>query len=1311
MALRVAPKCPGCGKMAVLLVAGSTSANNFGREYYGCPSSCQGLRFIGWADRYSALSMSTGAAGAALRTTAFQTRVKSYFAPQPGSTNAFSKSRPASNSSTSSSSSSAAATTSSSGVHTLGRFATRSSIMELPPELLCAIFAYLSVRDIQAVGQTCRRFHDVIAYPGYLPWRKRFWRDRCSWLEESSASSRLPDRLKTAASPATKTPSPPDSPPPPPPPQILAAHPSAAADEDLPSVPKSNLLAQGVDVSSDSEDESVVGSGARRTLRGSRGRLHHGGATTGGFSSSRSLSLSRSKNPQFPNAADVKPSGLGGAPNPRLKQARIHDMFQRTATSSSLGDTPGTSSSMATTDSSMSLAAGSDLSSILDSNNSQTAAASADPLTAAACDRPNPVPGLSSAAYLFKRERMEGSASTAPSHQLLCSLDSLKPLLSFYTTFRQHPREAYESLWAALLRPEFAVIHASLAWLARLNLIDSPRTARLKQKLSDSSLPADAAPTNRANHEPPPQNTFHLLATALLFLAESFQTTDALLRAALPVVGYQDLSEFIYSLLVILGQEPWCVLFDMGPLWHALRKSMYYLDALAIPDLFCTDTLAVNPTTSSSSSSSSAAPHHNHHHQQQAPPPPLSHPSHHVANRRLTSEQHAIVACNLAPSQVMKIVAFAGTGKTSTLIAYTMARRHQRFLYLTFNNAMAAEARKVFPETTVLCKTAHSVAYERIVERGKYSAAKLNGQNLKHSAVAEVIAPFLQPNYPPKMVSLTIDVLMRFLHSADRTIGEKHISYHVHEHHRKHSETFADFPTSLYPRLASELWSAVRDPNDLRVTLVPDAYLKLLQLSTDQHLAFDCILVDEAQDSNPAVISLVMRQQGCAKIFVGDDYQQIYKWRGAVNALARIEPQYTFALTRSFRFGFPVADVANSLLQVFRRESRPVLGMSKVPQVIGENVISLHEPHCVIARTNKQIFAEAALLAGLLPPHLKVGFVGSTGAKVGDDKFLTRLTNVARLHDGLRSEITDRKIAGFQNFESLKEHAENTDDTTLSTIIGIVEQFSPDVQGMVDTIRTRITPDSDKAHVVLTTVHAAKGLEFDCVRLSDDFTNLLDDNESVPDRFPNNDEDDATSDFDDNQAPPGAHRNGPNSASASALPRKRSILHGLVTPQPKIFEEINLIYVAVTRAKRKLQLSANLASFMAHCAGGERRVLHCSSMKHLNEPTRCFCGSTSRTFMVTPTAVAEMQGSLNRQQQQLHDDDEDVMELDHPLGAERLPGDNPLLLGGLPGAAASIPLPAGGRVDMTTSSACLQCASTFRLAPTLARYLLEQCSP
>ncbi|MBN0524134.1 DNA helicase, partial [Pseudomonas aeruginosa] len=54
--------------------------------------------------------------------------------------------------------------------------------------------------------------------------------------------------------------------------------------------------------------------------------------------------------------------------------------------------------------------------------------------------------------------------------------------------------------------------------------------------------------------------------------------------------------------------------------------------------------------------------------------------------------------------------AFAGTGKTTTLVGFAKANPTLRILYLCYNSSVEKAAKGKFPRN-VVCKTAHSLAH------------------------------------------------------------------------------------------------------------------------------------------------------------------------------------------------------------------------------------------------------------------------------------------------------------------------------------------------------------------------------------------------------------------------------------------------------------------------------------------------------------------------------------------------------------------------------------------------------------------------
>src|SRR5436853_7922593 len=76
----------------------------------------------------------------------------------------------------------------------------------------------------------------------------------------------------------------------------------------------------------------------------------------------------------------------------------------------------------------------------------------------------------------------------------------------------------------------------------------------------------------------------------------------------------------------------------------------------------------------------------------------------------LTDEQKDIISLDVPKGQVLKISAFAGTAKTTTLREFTKAHPDKTFLYICYNTSVSQEAKDSFPSNTK-CQTTHSLAF------------------------------------------------------------------------------------------------------------------------------------------------------------------------------------------------------------------------------------------------------------------------------------------------------------------------------------------------------------------------------------------------------------------------------------------------------------------------------------------------------------------------------------------------------------------------------------------------------------------------
>jgi superfamily I DNA/RNA helicase len=248
------------------------------------------------------------------------------------------------------------------------------------------------------------------------------------------------------------------------------------------------------------------------------------------------------------------------------------------------------------------------------------------------------------------------------------------------------------------------------------------------------------------------------------------------------------------------------------------------------------------------------------------------------------------------------------------------------------------------------------------------------------------------------------------------------------------------------------------------VPLGHDGYLKLWALGRPR-LAVDHIFLDEAQDTNPLVLDL-LRRQDAQLVAVGDPYQRIYAWRGAVDLMAAPAAGRTAHLTRSFRFGPAIAAAANAVIAALG-EPRRLEGNPAVTSRVGRCA-----PDAIVARTN----------AGVVDAVLDALTIGERPHVVGGTAELQRLlAGVAALKDGEGSAVSE--LAGFATWAEVQDAGRDA-ASGLRTLVALVEEYGEDrLLGAL----TRVERDEARADVVVTTAHRAKGREWDRVQLRDDF--------------------------------------------------------------------------------------------------------------------------------------------------------------------------------------------------------------------------------
>ena len=475
----------------------------------------------------------------------------------------------------------------------------------------------------------------------------------------------------------------------------------------------------------------------------------------------------------------------------------------------------------------------------------------------------------------------------------------------------------------------------------------------------------------------------------------------------------------------------------------------------------------------------------------------------------------------------IKINAVAGSGKTTTVIEYAKTRpATSKILYLAFNKSVKLEAAKKFADKglkNVKVETAHSLAYKHIVFKNNY---KVRPQGYKTNEIAEILN--LQGN------------------------NEKHAEYVIANHINKYIAYFCNsdkqkvqdlnyldtvtdpiaksFVSSFYDYIVSQsrLFLSMMDKGGIEIT--HDFYLKKFQLS-NPILHFDYILFDEGQDASPAMLDVFFKQTA-TKIIVGDTHQQIYGWRFAVNSLDKADFK-TYHLSTSFRFSQNIANLAMEVLRFKKHlntyQTIPITGKGNSKEI---------KTKAVLARTNLGLLLKAIEYVTEKKKVKHIYFEGNINSYTYADEGAS-LYDVLNLYNNKRHLIKDKLINAMKDLDELVDYIEKTEDAQLAMMVEIVREYGNDIPDIIRSIKEKHVDndDKEKAEMIFSTVHRCKGMEYDAIQLVNDFI--------TEERLENLKED-----------------------------RKPEEINAT-----KLNEEINLLYVAVTRTKNSIHIPETLMPY------------------------------------------------------------------------------------------------------------------------------------
>lgn len=515
---------------------------------------------------------------------------------------------------------------------------------------------------------------------------------------------------------------------------------------------------------------------------------------------------------------------------------------------------------------------------------------------------------------------------------------------------------------------------------------------------------------------------------------------------------------------------------------------------------------------------------------------------------KLTQEQYNIINS----SGDIKINAVAGSGKTTTILEYSKSRpTKSKILYLAFNRSVKTEAEEKFALKgieNVKVETAHSLAFKNIVFAHNY---KVRAQGYKTYEIAEILK--LRRRKEKHFELVAANHINRFLsyfcNSKAKKVNQLNYLDVV-------SDPLAyEFVSKNYSYIEKMTREFLAKMDNGEIEITHDFYLKKFQLKYP-NLKFDYILFDEGQDASPAMLDVFLNQDA-TKVIVGDSHQQIYSWRFAVNSLESVDFK-GLPLTISFRFPQDIANLAVEVLNLKNlfdsKEILPIKGVG------GKDSGKLT---ATIARTNLGLLSKAIEFVTENSKPQTLYFEGNLNSYFYSDEGAS-LFDVLNLYNQNHEMIKDNLIKSMNDFSELEEYVEKTEDNQLAMLVEIVKKYEDELPRLIRLIRDSAVEKKNDAKMIFSTVHRAKGMEYGTVYLHKDFI--------------------------------------------SRKKIKRLVEKQSETPVDlsKLNEEINILYVAVTRAKNKLfipqiYLPLNFSeSSSIKIIGGEQEEQDSNNRKKLN---------------------------------------------------------------------------------------------------------------
>lgn len=511
---------------------------------------------------------------------------------------------------------------------------------------------------------------------------------------------------------------------------------------------------------------------------------------------------------------------------------------------------------------------------------------------------------------------------------------------------------------------------------------------------------------------------------------------------------------------------------------------------------------------------------------------------------KLTGEQFEVVKYDFKRYKTLKVQAFAGAGKSSTIMEYIKNNPNKKILYLVYNRSMKRDAEKMFKGcTNVQILTIHGLAFrytarDFITDEGvstivdSYNRLDLL-EDLGYARDDYLRMPFYEELY---------NLYTMFLNS-----GYKDVVDFIKSQSLSHLKQFT----------INEITAKIREVCNLKYRKLADCehdfYLKMFHKKSPSLKEYDVVIVDEAQDISGVLLD-ILKNIDTNIIVVGDKYQNIYGWRHTVNAMEELQGDL-LPLSNSFRIGQETADVCNNFIDAITGDKVDIKGVNNSQKIVKR--VDRSKQYARLYRYNFGLMDVALdhasngksiyFIGGIKGyPFSDLLSLRSFQANPKKYKFRTRglMNTQPKMITGFA-----KFLLKFEDFKDVMGYAKQHNDIKMQSYIKTIfkaRSENRDLFKEYNTLKDQTTNRMEDADVILSTIHKSKGATLGNVIVSDDVMNMCEFQTKK----------DAGDYFDED------------------LGQK------IVFNKYEYFEEMYVLYVAITRAKGDLELPMSLTAWL-----------------------------------------------------------------------------------------------------------------------------------